>query len=280
MPLLRFILALALYGILGVVGIAVTAYGAMFVIGSAYFLIQGADAIRQSSDGPSIGFLVQHYGLYGGITGIGITCIVISVILIMRRFAAGLPGDDEGVGKSPASRFMNILLYGAGFAFAAFSLAVSVGPGTDMALRVATGTTVEAKVLGFDTTAVPDVYSMRYSFRASNGQTVAGAFPTERTGIVPTTRLIPSVPVTYRPENPTDHVVSYGYSHSSFVFFVVTRLAIGLVGMWGLIKNIAPVVPKGEQPKPTPEAPRPLSRPAAPMDVAGQRRATFGRRGA
>src|SRR5262245_13065722 len=71
---------------------------------------------------PPLGFLIQLLGVKAGIALVGIVLIVFAVRGLIARMRAGLPTDEEAVGKSFASRVGNSLIYGAGFAFGAFSL--------------------------------------------------------------------------------------------------------------------------------------------------------------
>ncbi len=146
MPLLRFVMALALRGVLGVFGLALTAYGLINVVGSAFMLSAMWKGLAETGDTPPMSFLLQHYGLYGGLAAVGIFLVVLAIRGAIARIRAGLPSEDEGVGTTPVSRLVNVLIYGAGFCFGAFSMAVSVGPGTQMAMLVAQGVTVQAKV--------------------------------------------------------------------------------------------------------------------------------------
>jgi hypothetical protein len=303
MPLLRYAFALALRAVLGVVGLALTVYGLIYVCGSAYILSQisdsqpagglpegasqAASALSQlggteaaAASHPPLGFLVQHFGLYGGIAAIGVFLVVVAIRGAAARIRAGLPSDDEGVGKTPLSRALSGAVYGAGFLFGAFSLAVSIGPGTQMAMLVATGVTVDARVLGFEPSTEPRVYLMRYTFQTPDGRTITDTMPTEPTDTPPSPNLMKTVEVTYMRNDPSQHAVTRYYSHSAFVFFIVTRLGIVLVGLWGVLKNFAPMPKAPEAGGPMDQPRRPSDPPARlrPSPAAG--RTSFGRRGA
>ncbi len=129
---------------------------------------------------------------------------------------------------------------------------------------------------------------MRYQFTTKAGEIINDSMPTEPVKEKPSMNLFPNgIAVTYVAADPSQHAVTQHYSHSSFVLFMVTRLAVALVGLWGLIKNISPT------PKPPAAesflaarpnysnrfAPEPEAPAARPMTAtAAQRRASFGRR--
>lgn len=241
MPLLRYFMALALRAVLGLLGLALIAYGGVHVVDSAFVLIRAWNDLAESGSTPPLSFLLQHYGLYGGLTAVGTFMIVVAIRGAIARIRAGLPSDEEGVGTTPLSRLLNIVIYGAGFCFGAFSIAVSIGPGTQMAMLVAQGVTVQAKVLSYEPTSDPQIWDMRYQFTTKSGEIITDAMLTEPVKERPSMNLFSrGIAVTYVESDPSQHAVTNDYSHSSFVFFMVTRLAIALVGMWGLIKNISP----------------------------------------
>jgi hypothetical protein len=291
MPLLRYVIALVVRAVVGIAGLALFAYGAVYVGGSLFMLTQMWGGLSQTGDTPPISFLVQHFGLYGGIAAVGIFLMVVAIRGAIARIRAGLPTEDEGVGASPLSRMMNVVIYGAGFLFGAVTVAINIVPGTEMAMFVARGVTVEAKILGFDKTDEPGVWNARYTFTTKDGQTITDSVKTERSQSVPSTQWLKTLDLVYLESDPSQHKPLLGYSHSSFVFFIVTRLLIALVGLWGLLKNVSPTpkVPESDRPdlgaratstsKFAPSAPTP-----APLHRSGpsaaSRRATFGRRGA
>jgi hypothetical protein len=291
MPLLRYVIALVVRAIVGIAGLALFAYGATFVGGSLFLLTQWWGGLSQTGDTPPISFLVQHFGLYGGIAAVGIFLMVVAIRGAIARIRAGLPTEDEGVGASPLSRMLNIVIYGLGFLYGAITVAINIIPGTEMAMFVARGVTVEAKILGFDKTDEAGVWNTRYTFTTKSGQTIIDSVKTEPSQSVPSTQWLKALDVVYLESDPSQHKPLLGYSHSSFVFFIVTRLLIALVGLWGLLKNAAPTpkAPAEEGPdlearvmmasRFAPSAPA-SAVPPRPGPSADSRRATFGRRGA
>lgn len=291
MPFLRYVIALALRAVVGIAGFALAAYGGVHIVGSIWLLAQMWEELSKAGDTPPGSFLLQHYGLYGGLTAVGIFLIVIAVRGIIVRIQAGLPTEDEGVGKTPLSRAINVLLYGAGFLFGAFSLVVSIGPGTQTAMLVAQGVTVRAEVLGYEATNDSQVWNMRYRFTTGTGEIITDVMPTEPVPERPSEHLLSDgVDVTYVANDPSNHAVTHFYSHSSFVFFVITRALIAAVGVWGLIRNLSPSphpsvrasVPSAAT-QPTYASRFSPSDPPARMAettraVPGVRRKTFGRR--
>lgn len=291
MAYIRFLTAIAVRLIMGVAGLALAAFGLFEFFGAIFALVTmhnfaarvqefGELGAEMAPPEPPLGFLIQLLGVKAGIAIIGLVLLFFAVRGLIARIRAGLPSDEEAVGKSLFSRVGNSLIYGAGFAFGAFSLAVSIGPGLQMATAVATGTTVEATVLGFDPGDGPRAYTANFEFTAE-GRHFTGTYPVTSSN-PPTTSLLPGIKVTYPPGRPEQFQVTEEYSHSGFLFFLAFRLFLVVGGLWGLIKNLSPTPPPDAvaaprfEPRPTPSTPA-----RAPMRTAGSGpRQTFGRRGA
>jgi hypothetical protein len=252
--------------------------------GSAFLLTRWWGGLAETGDTPSAGFLLQHFGLYGGIAALGLFLMFIAIRGAIARIRAGLPSDDEGVGANPMSRALNVVIYGAGFLFGAVTLAINIVPGSQVALLVAQGVTVEAKILGFDKADEEGVWIARYEFQTKSGQIVRDTVRTEPSKTTPSTDWLKTLDVVYLESDPSQHKPLLGYSHSGFVFFLVTRLAIALVGLWGLMKNLAPMPKVEDFDAPSPASEQRLatasagSLPASRV-VAGMPRKSFGRRG-
>ena len=271
---------------MGAAGLALGAYGCFNVVGAAFVFMTVRPHLEATDNLPPPDFLFQLFGLNLGLGVLGVVLLIFAIRGIIARIEAGLPGEDEGVGSTPAGRFVSVLLYGAGFCFAAFSLAVSIVPGAQTALLVATGTTVEAQVTGLDPTDDPRQWIIHYSYEAG-GRTIEGTIPgTFRDEFERERRK--TLEIAYEPANPDRHQVTENYGHADFAWFVLTRVLVLMVGLWGLTRNLAPMPPpRAEEPArgeraPTRfmvEEPAPEPRPRAVSAEPGARR-TFGRRGA
>lgn len=290
MAYIRYLTAIAVRLIMGVAGLALAAFGLFEFFGAIAVLIamksfaaklqvEGLPDVDMDVPEPPLGFLIQLLGIKAGIAIVGIVLLFFAVRGLIARIRAGLPSDDEAVGKSFFSRVLNALIYGAGFAFGAFSLAVSIGPGLQMATAVATGITVEATVLGFDAGDGPRAYTANFEFTA-DGRHFTGTYPVTSSN-PPTTRLLPDIKVTYPAGRPEQFQVTEEYSHSSFLFFLAFRIFLVVGGLWGLMKNLSPDPPADAvaaprfTPRPTPSAPAPV-----PLRTTSSGpRQTFGRRG-
>jgi hypothetical protein len=271
MPLLRYVIALVLRGVMGMVGIGVIAYCG-FTIFMSYQAIGNATA---AGEGPPPLFLVTHFGFYGLLALGGVGLVIAAVRGIARRIRDGLPSDDEGIGKSPLTLLINILIYGAGFCFGAYSIAVSIVPAVQMSLLVADGITTEATITGFTPTDDPKYWIVNYRFRTADGRVIEDS--TFEDGYEqPTTRIMSKFRVTYIAADPSKHDVTEYFEPSQMVLSMVVRFGIALVGLWGLVRNIGPLLPKRLPPvepmAPPPSQPRMVSATGA--------RAGFGRRGA
>ncbi len=303
MAFIRFLTAIAVRVIMGLAGLALAAFGIFEFVGAIAVLvamrsfaastqIEGMPEANFEVPEPPLGFLVQLLGIKAGIALIGIVLLVLAIRGLIARIRAGLPSDDEAVGKSFFTRIVNALIYGAGFAFGAFSLAVSIGPGLEMASAVATGTTIEATVTGFTPGDGPRAYTASFEFTAE-GQHFTGTYPVTSTD-PPTISRLPDIKVTYPPGHPDQFRVTEEYSHNSFLFFLAFRIFLVVGGLWGLSKNLSPPPPAETIPSPrnlgpTRRDPAPSPRfdpqptrvaPASTRSVVSARRQSFGRRGA
>lgn len=274
MPLLLFVMSLALRGIAGMAGLAISAYAGFTLYQSSRIISN----VSQAGETPPAAFLVQHYGYYLLILAAGLALVYFAVRDMIRRIGRGLPRDEETVGRTPAARLGNIAIYGAMLCFGVYSMAVSLIPGVPMALLVLRGVTTDARITGFTATADPKHWIVKYRFTTADGRVIDDT--TFEDGYeTPTTQIMSHFKVTYIASNPAQHDVTEDYSHSGFVLFVVLRLAITLVGAFGLYKNIAPFLPQrpgsGEPAAPSRPAP---STPRSIVATSGTR-PRFGRRG-
>lgn len=279
MLLLSYVFALALRGVLIVVGLVLIGYAGFNAVASSTLI---GRMIEAGASPPPL-FLLQFFGNFGAIGVVGLVLVITGLVGLIRRIMRGLPTDAEVVGTSPGRRLVNIVIFGAGFCFAAYSIAVSIVPGTQMALLVANGVTTQATITGFTPTDDPKYWIVHYRFTTQAGQVITGE--TFEDGYErPSTNIMKSFKVTYLPSDPKQHDVTESYSHSSFALFMGLRFAILLVGLSGLTKNLAPMLRppasgNGAAIDPAPQAPAPISpRPVASR--SGGARAAFGRRGA
>ncbi len=273
MPLLRYVMDLGLRVAMGVVGLGVMLFAA-YTIGMSGTIM---GRMAQAGEVAPLWFLLQHYGFWLAVAAGGLGLLYFGVRGLVRRVQLGLPSEEEGVGKTPLSRLGSIAIYGAALCFGLYSIGVSIVPGVQMAWLVLNGVTTTATITGFVPTDDPKYWIVKYRFTTEDGQTIDDT--TFEDGYEkPSTRIISSFNVTYLADNPAQHDVTEYYSHANFVLFMVLRLAIVLVGAWGVIKNIAPMLPKGGSGVDQ-EPPAPAEPPRAVRTAAAGGRPNFGRRG-
>lgn len=289
LPILRFWIAIGLRLALGAAGMVLGAYGWFNVVLSGVTLATVYPYLQATGDEPPLGAYFQIFGVNLGLGLLGIFMLIFAVRGVIARIEAGLPSEDEGVGQSLAGRLGSALIYGLGFCFGAFSLAVSIVPGMQMGLLVATGVTVQAGVTGFDPTDKPEEWIAHYRYTTKAGQVHEGTIPSSG-GDEFSRAHMKTLQVTYEPDHPERHQVTQYYGHADFMFFVLTRVLLVAVGLWGLMKNLSPMPPSTpreaarEIVPPTsrfavetrPQDPPPRAVPPTRSDT----RRAFGRRGA
>lgn len=278
MTLIQYLLALALRAFICVVGLVIAGYFGVQVVGSLFVLGRIMPRLEETDSAPPLLWLLQHFGTNGGLMLVGIGTVWFAVRAIIARIERGIPKDDEVVGKSAGGRLFNGLIYGAGFLWGTFSLAVTVLPGTEKSLLIMNGTTVEARVLAFEATPDPKVWLMRYEFRTPDGRWITSSQETMPSKVTPSTELMPTVKISFDPDNAERHEVTEHFSVQTYVWFVVSHLVITAFGLWGLIKNFGGRS-GGERPRLSSETPvvDPVLPPVRPVVRAP--RTSFGRRG-
>jgi hypothetical protein len=275
-PLLRYVMDLALRAAIGILGLCALAYAGFNMVLSTPILARMAEA----GEGAPPWFLAQHYGFHLLIAAGGIGLIVVSVRGLIGRIRMGLPTEQEGVGKTTASQLGSIVIYGAALCFGLYSIGVSIVPAVQMSWLVLNGVTTEATIIGFAPTDDPKHWIVKYKFTTANGRVITDT--TFEDGYeTPSTEIMSHFKVTYVAADPAEHDVTEYHSFSGLVLFMVLRLAIVLVGVWGVAKNFGAMLGR-RGPPPQQDAPEPPSRPlpSVPLRPPVSARAAFGRRGA
>lgn len=273
---IQYLMALALRGFMALVGMAVALYYGVQCLGSALMLSQMMPELQATDSAPPLLWLVQHFGINGGLMLVGVGVAWSAIRAIILRIEQGVPSEDEVVGRSPGGRFLNALIYGAGFLWGAFSLAVTVVPGTQKALLLTYGTTVEARVSSFEPTDDPKVWMMHYSFQTPDGRWISDSRETMPSRVAPSIEIAPQVRVSFDPAAPEQHEVTHNFSIAGYAWFAISHIVITAFGLWGLIKNFGGPRLQNR----APARPHPLlEQPLPPLrTVARPSRTSFGRR--
>lgn len=261
MPQIRYIVAISFYLSVGSVGLLLAGFGAIIVLEYAF----NAASATLWPTGPILWFgplqLLQYLGFWVIIATIGIGLSAFAWIGVVRRVQLGLPGDDEGVGASLMRRLLLGSLSAILFVYAAWTMGLGIMLSGPTAINVLTGTKGEANVVGFASLDAEERWLVKYQFTA-NGQTYEGE--AKYKSDMRYSPSIRTVEVTYETANPAHFEVTSGYSIWEFVYFMLSRTMLGLVGIWGLWRNA--------------DRRHPVQTFAPPMSTYNAKRRVFGRR--
>lgn len=255
-------------------GIGVLIYGAFQLVGSIGFSLSLATS-------PSVNgvrwhavilILAQH-----AITAlVGLATVYFAGAGFLRRWRAGPPDDEEGVGKSPITKTIALVIYAAGAVYGAYGLIFGMGPLLEEYQLAISGDRAGARIIG--TEPAPDIHwdahTVRYQFQTQDGQTIVG---TRNMFTYPAEQLLKrgTTEVTYDPTNPALNRIEFSFSLQSAIYFFGGQLVFLLVGIWGFAKNAQAL--GDAQPRP-PVLDKAYSA-APPVVDRNTARATFGRRG-
>lgn len=280
LSLVRHNISLLASLVVALVGIVVAVYGLVQFGGALTILITiNVHPLADASGFKPVAAMMivgQH-----GLTALaGIVLTYFATRSFIGSWRAGPPDDDTVVGRSPVSKAVALLIYGAGALYGSYGIIFGMGPLLDDYHLAIKGDRTTARIVASE--PAPDIHwdvqRVTYEFVTRDGQTVRGtanafSFPAQQM------RERGWVEVTYDVEEPARSEVDFRFSMQFALYFFFGQLVFLVIGIWGFAKNasaMASLPPADRAPPPGPVRPGMVvaQSPAAP------RRATFGRRGA
>ena len=232
--------------------------------------------------------MAQFFGLHIALAVGGLSIIAFAAVGIVRAIRKGIVAPASGGMREPLTtrRILSAAGFGLGLLFGIVTLAQGLPTMTEVTVFALQGEQIKATISKFEKGPDPNEGRIaHYYFRLKDGRTFTGARPV---GLNEWSRLdrAKRVDIVYLPEDPAQNDIFYPNGVQRVGYFVLTRLGLLLVGLWGVWKNLRPTYVGGTpapeviepQPRPAPSDPAPTARPM-PIRRDGPR-AAFGRRGA
>lgn len=228
------------------------------------------------------------FGLHLAQTLGGLAILGFATVGILRAIRQAREAGEPGVPIGPAEpltlkRIASAGAFGLGALFGIVTLAPAIVPMAEVASFSLFGTPIEASIDRFTEGPDNDSKIVHYYFRVS-GQNYTGARPVNLNTWSRTLRT-KRIDVVFMANDPRQNDLADPNGLQRVGFFLITRIGLTLVGIWGVWKNLRPTYTSFGPAEPAaPIEPRsyapaaPAPRPAPPR--AGAPRASFGKRGA
>jgi hypothetical protein len=267
-------LGACLFAALAGLGIIVAGLFQAVGVVSMFGMLSKADQAGQGINWLFVWGLVSQHAI---MVLLGAVLLYFSARGFVRRWKAGPPSEEEGVGKSATAKVFGLLLYGAGALYGAYGLIVGMEPLIGDVQLATGGDTVAARVIGIEPAPEIhwDLYRVKYQFRTKDGQAVQGV---SNQFSYRASKMLEEgdVDVTYLVADPSVSKANFVFSIFDVFKFYGGQFVILLIGIWGFAKNLQGLTPSPGRrvAADEPELPRIASPPASSN---GKR--VFGRRG-